>query len=343
MLPAFCAPQPLLIPFQPSSWSNDVSFTPSIPIWMALIYCLSSPPLGIVSAAPGCSYTALLLSCLSCLCALPAASANGDEDTHHHHSLSTPATTTAVTTVMTTATPPVRLLSLSPSRPCLACHHSVRRYPAPGHLRCLFSPCILWPSHSHTVLCFPFLAPLLQLPAPPSSFSLSVSTPLIGTLRISYHSLRHLLLRPESLISFRSVLPLPHWFHSFPRGFSSPSSPASGWLSLPDFRTFCSHFPAFFSVSRRSSLTYNPSTNMAMQDRYGLFTNPRSPKMLVTTSDFDYLFIAFRLWLRDGDRWVVVRSSTLHLPGLPAPSHSATLYTSPVLSWPASILAFSPN
>jgi hypothetical protein len=34
---------------------------------------------------------------------------------------------------------------------------------------------------SRTVLCFPFLAPLLQLPAPPSSFfSLSVSTPLIG-------------------------------------------------------------------------------------------------------------------------------------------------------------------
>ena len=139
---------------------------------------------------------------------------------------------------------------------------------------------------------------------------------------------QHLPLYPASAIPSRSVRLLPRLYFPFPRDFSLPS------VASPSLPTSCSHSPALLSASHRCS-----SFNVAMQDRYGLLTNPRSPKTLVTPSDFASL-IAFRLRLRDDSRWIIDRWINLlrpllnFPPGPPISRSYVTSSTAPVLACP---------
>jgi hypothetical protein len=103
----------------------------------------------------------------------------------------------------------------------------------------------------------------------------------------------------------------------------SPLAPPNFLLAFP-----CFHF------GLPSELSNVQPFNMAMQDRYGLLTNSRSYKTLVTTADLNSL-IAFRLQLRDcdrsvvDDRWIgLLRSFLNSTPGLPDLCHS-TISSSP--------------
>ena len=111
-----------------------------------------------------------------------------------------------------------------------------------------------------------------------------------------------------------------------PRAFGSPLRLRGGSPS-PRSPNFLLAFPCFH-FGLPSELSNVQPFNMAMQDRYGLLTDPCSSKTLVITADLNSL-LAFRLQLRDCDRWVVDRWIGLlrpflnSPPGLPDPCRSA--------------------
>ena len=155
--------QPLLIPFLPSSWSNVVSFHANDPD-LEDASRLSSPPLDLVSATSGCSFTAALPSSrFSRRRTLPATSADddndappltidsSDDDSDGDRNDDRDSSTTSPLASPSSSPPPCPPPGLVPLSPAVSCILP----PAPSSL--------LWPPHSCPLLRLPSLAPLVSL------------------------------------------------------------------------------------------------------------------------------------------------------------------------------------
>ena len=186
-----------------------------------------------------------------------------------------------------------------------------------------------------------------------------------GSPSLASNFTTHLLALSASLWHFLAHPLLPSMLLPVPIRFSPPSpvgsSPAGtayspcafgiplrlrGGFPSPRSPNFLLSFPCFH-LDLPSELSNVQPFNMTMQDRYGLLANSRLSKTLITTADLNSL-IAFRLQLRDCDRWVVdswiglLRSFLNSPPGLPGPCYSAISSSSSAPSSPpATILAAS--